>query len=120
MKAILVREFGTPEVLVLGDAPEPSPGPGQVLIRVHACGVNPADTYIRAGGHRRSPKVLPYIPGTDVAGVVEGVGAGVSGTQGGERVYTLGVATGHGGYAGRSCCCRSGLDARACHANGER
>lgn len=94
-----MHRFGGPDVLELQDVPAPSPGPRDVLIRVHAAGVNPADTYIRTGGHRRSPAVLPYIPGTDVAGVVESVGAGVRGVHAGARVYTLGVAAGHGGYA---------------------
>ena len=77
MKAIVVREFGGPEVMKLEDAPEPSPGPGQVTIRVGAVGVNPVDTYIRSGTYARKPN-LPYTPGTDVAGTIEKVGAGVT------------------------------------------
>ena len=49
MKAIVVREFGPPEVMKLEEVPNPSPGPGQVLMRVSAVGVNPVDTYIRSG-----------------------------------------------------------------------
>ena len=55
MKAIVVREFGSPDVMKVENAPEPVPGPGQVTIRVHAAGVNPVDTYIRAGPTRASP-----------------------------------------------------------------
>ena len=74
MKAIVVREFGSPDVMKLEDVPEPVPGPGQVTIRVRAVGVNPVDTYIRAGAYARKPN-LPYTPGTDVGGVVQAVGA---------------------------------------------
>jgi NADPH2:quinone reductase len=95
MKAIVVREFGGPEVMKLEDVPDPAPGPGQVLIRVHAAGVNPVDTYIRAGAYARKP-TLPYTPGSDVAGLVDHVGNGVSAFKVGDRVYTHGVT---GGYA---------------------
>ena len=70
MKAIVVREFGGPEVMKLEDVPVPSPGPGQLLVRVAAVGVNPVDGYIRSGSYARKP-ALPYTPGTDVAGTVE-------------------------------------------------
>jgi NADPH:quinone reductase len=91
MKAIVVREFGPPEVMKLEDVPDPAPGSGQVLIRVKAVGVNPVDTYIRAGAYARKPN-LPYIPGTDLGGIVEAVGAGVSRFTKGDRVYGYGVA----------------------------
>ena len=55
MRAIVVREFGSPDVMKLEDVPEPTPGPEQVTIRVHAVGVNPVDTYIRAGAYARKP-----------------------------------------------------------------
>uniref|UniRef100_H3CCB6 Crystallin, zeta (quinone reductase) n=1 Tax=Tetraodon nigroviridis TaxID=99883 RepID=H3CCB6_TETNG len=74
----------------------PQPGHRQVLIRVHACGVNPVETYIRAGWYPRKP-TLPYTPGTDVAGVVESVGEGVTAVKAGDRVFT--TATVSGGYA---------------------
>ncbi|XP_033961215.1 quinone oxidoreductase [Pseudochaenichthys georgianus] len=96
MRAISVREFGAPSVLRLTELPVPQPGPGQVLIRVHACGVNPVETYIRAGTYPRKPP-LPYTPGTDVAGVVDSVGEGVTAVKAGERVFT--TATESGGYA---------------------
>ena len=76
MKAILVGEFGGPEVLKLKQVPTPQPAAGQVLVRIYAAGVNPYDTYMRAGAYARKPP-LPYTPGSDGAGVVEAVGDGV-------------------------------------------
>ena len=67
MKAIRVHRFGGPEVLQLDELPDPRPGPGQVVVRVRAAGVNPVDTYIRNGKYASLP-TLPYIPGTDAAG----------------------------------------------------
>ena len=64
MKAILVHRFGGPEVLELQEVPTPKPGPGQILVRVHAAGVNPYDTYMRAGTYAIKPP-LPYTPGSD-------------------------------------------------------
>jgi len=106
MKAIVVREFGAAEVMKLEDLPAPSAGPGQVRVAVKAIGVNPVDTYIRSGAYARKPN-LPYTPGTDVAGVVEAVGPGVSGVRKGDRVYTHGTAEGHGGYAEATVCDRA-------------
>ena len=100
MRAIVVREFGPPDVMKLEDVPDPSPGSGQVLIRVHAVGVNPVETYIRAGTYARKPN-LPYTPGSDVGGTIEQVGAGVTAFKPGDRVYTQGAA---GGYAERLVC----------------
>ncbi|KAK6302542.1 hypothetical protein J4Q44_G00268970 [Coregonus suidteri] len=97
MRAIRVSEFGGPSVLKLcSNIPLPNPGQKQVLIRVHACGVNPVETYIRSGTYARKPS-LPYTPGTDVSGVVEAVGDGVQLLQAGDRVFT--TATETGGYA---------------------
>jgi NADPH:quinone reductase len=74
--AVVVSRFGGPEVLTVSDErPVPSVGPGQVLIRVHAVGVNPVDTYIRSGAYARLP-TLPYTPGMDCSGVVAAVGEG--------------------------------------------
>src|SRR5215469_9286667 len=78
MKAIRVREFGGPEVMRLEEVPDLHPGPGQVVVRVKAAGVNPVDTYIRSGMYARLP-ALPYTPGIDAAGLVESVGAPVAG-----------------------------------------
>ena len=93
MKAILVHEFGGPEVLKLEDVPTPKPAAGQVLVRIHAAGVNPYDTYMRAGAYARKPG-LPYTPGSDGAGVVEAVGEGVKKVKQGDRVYTTHTLSG--------------------------
>ena len=98
MKAIVVREFGSPDVMKLENAPEPVPGPGQVTIRVHAAGVNPVDTYIRAGAYARKPN-LPYSPGTDVGGTVHAIGASVMRVKVGDRVYGVGAIGGYGEIA---------------------
>jgi NADPH:quinone reductase len=101
MKAIRVHETGGPEVLKLEDAPDLKPGPGQVVVRVKAAGVNPVDTYIRSGNHAvKSP--LPYTPGMDAAGDVEAIGEGVTRFNVGDRVYTAGTLT--GAYAEQSLC----------------
>ncbi|MGH9475334.1 MAG: NADPH:quinone reductase [Terriglobales bacterium] len=93
MKAIVVSEFGGPEVLRVAEVAKPIPGAGQVLVRVHAAGVNPYDAYMRTGTYAIKPP-LPYTPGGDVAGTVVAVGAGVSGQQEGERVYCAGTVSG--------------------------
>jgi NADPH2:quinone reductase len=86
MKAILVHEFGGPEVLKLEEVPTPRPGAGQILVRIHAAGVNPYETYMRSGTYAIKPP-LPYTPGSDGAGVVEVVGEGVDKFKPGDRVY---------------------------------
>src|SRR5579885_2649251 len=101
MKAIRVSEFGGPEVLRLQEVPDPKPDSGQVLVRVKAAGVNPVDTYIRAGAYARKPN-LPYTPGTDAAGIVEAVGPNVKRFKTGDRVYTSGTIT--GSYAELALC----------------
>jgi NADPH:quinone reductase len=93
MKAILVRQFGGPEVLKLEEAPTPKPAAGQVLVRIHAAGVNPYDTYMRAGTYAVKPP-LPYTPGSDGAGVIEAVGDGVNKVKPGDHVYTAKTVTG--------------------------
>ena len=93
MKAILVREFGAPEVMKVEEVPTPKPGPGQVLVRIRAGGVNPYDTYMRAGIYAIKPP-LPYTPGGDGAGVVESVGDGVKKVKAGDRVYLAHPITG--------------------------
>jgi len=92
VKAIRVHEFGGPEVLRLEEVPVPSPGPGQVLVRLHAIGVNPVETYQRSGSN---PAIkLPWTPGMDASGVVEAVGPGVSRVKPGDRVYTSDTISG--------------------------
>jgi NADPH2:quinone reductase len=93
MKAILVRQFGGPEVLQIAEVDTPKPGPGQVLVRIKAAGVNPADTYMRTGTYAVKP-ALPYTPGFDGAGIVETVGPDVSAWKPGDRVYLTGGVTG--------------------------
>ena len=98
MKAIRVHEFGGPEVLRLEEVPTPRPGNGQALVKMHAIGVNPVDTYIRSGSYPQKP-ALPYTPGNDGAGIVDQIGpSSVAATSGatskhdakfksGDRVY---------------------------------
>jgi len=93
MKAIQVHKFGGPEVLELREVPTPKPGAGEILVRVHAAGVNPYDTYMRNGTYAIKP-ALPYTPGSDAAGTVEAVGDGVKKFKTGERVYTAKTLTG--------------------------
>jgi len=92
MRAIRVEQFGGPEVLVLREVEDPRPGPGQVLIRLRAAGVNPVETYIRQGQYARLPG-LPYIPGSDGAGDVLEVGRDVSHLKVGDRVFVSGAPT---------------------------
>src|ERR1700690_1918905 len=93
MKAIQVHQFGGPEVLALDEITKPTPGPGQVLVRVHAAGVNPYDTYMRNGTYAVKPQ-LPYTPGSDAAGTIEATGEGVKKVKPGDRVYTAVTVTG--------------------------
>jgi len=104
MKAIRVSAFGGPEVLKVEDVPAPKPQAGEVLVRVRAAGVNPYDTYMRAGTYASGNPVLPWTPGSDAAGTVEAVGAGVD-LKPGQRVYTAGTIT--GAYAELALCKRS-------------
>jgi len=101
MKAIRIEEFGGPEVMKVETVPDPKPGPGQVLVRLKAIGVNPVETYIRAGLYPRKP-ALPYTPGADGAGVVERPGQGAFKFQPGDRVYTSGTLS--GSYAELALC----------------
>src|SRR5439155_11036103 len=89
MLAVRVHEFGGPEVLKLERAPRPAPpAEGEMLVRVHAAGVNPIDWKIRAGGGRGRAG-LPYIPGFDVSGMVESVGAKVEKFKAGDAVFAM-------------------------------
>lgn len=93
MKAIVVHEFGGADVLKLEEVPTPKPAAGQVLVRVHAVGVNPYDTYMRAGTYAVKPP-LPYTPGSDGAGVIEEVGPGANKAKPGDRVYVAKTVSG--------------------------
>lgn len=88
MQAVRLHGYGGPEVLVLERAPRPTPGEGQVLIRVQSAGVNPADWKLREGYMRAMrPLTFPAIPGFEASGVVEALGPGVGGFQLGQAVY---------------------------------
>src|SRR5262245_43854074 len=86
MKAIRVREFGPPAVMKMEEISDPQPGPRQIVVEVKAAGINPVDTYIRAGTYAKKP-ALPYTPGFDAAGIVEAVGPEVRRFKAGDRVY---------------------------------
>ncbi|MET7454900.1 NADP-dependent oxidoreductase [Streptomyces sp. NPDC005574] len=94
MRAVRLHEHGGPDVLRYDEVPIPEPGPGEVLVRVHAVGVNPPDWYLRGGltrmpGEAESTVSLPVIPGSDVSGVVEAVAADVEGLAVGDEVFGL-------------------------------
>jgi NADPH:quinone reductase-like Zn-dependent oxidoreductase len=89
MKAVRIHEYGGPEVLKYEDAPKPQAGPAEVLIRVHAAGVNPVDWKVRQGYMQQMMKYeMPMIPGWDVSGVVEAVGAAAARLKPGDEVYS--------------------------------
>jgi len=98
MKAIRVQKAGGPEELELTTVPDPSPGPGQVLVAVKAAGVNPFEVYRREGKYPGSE--FPWAPGVDGAGNVEAVGQGVNTLSAGDRVWFAGALT--GSYAEKS------------------
>jgi NADPH:quinone reductase len=106
MKAIRVSQFGGPEVLKLEEVPDLKPGAAQVVVRMRAIGVNPVETYMRAGTYPRKPS-LPYTPGADGAGTIESIGPSAGGSaaprcQIGDRVYIAGSLS--GAYAEQSLC----------------
>ena len=93
MHAIEVAETGGPEVLTYVEKPQPTPGPGEVLIKAEAIGVNFIDTYFRSGQY---PREVPFVVGTEVCGTVEAVGDDVAALAVGDRVVT---AQADGAYA---------------------
>lgn len=101
MRAIVVNQFGGPEVLEIGEAADPAATAATVLVEVRAAGVNPVDTYIRSGTYAFQPP-LPYTPGMDAAGVVLETGAGVTNVAPGDRVYVAGSLSGT--YAEKTLC----------------
>ncbi|XP_052790958.1 zeta-crystallin-like isoform X2 [Mya arenaria] len=97
MRAVRVAQFGGPEVLKVDtNVPVPAPSDTQVLVEVKAAGVNPVDTYIRSGTYAIKPP-LPFIPGSDVAGIVKDVGSKVTKFKPGDKVYVIKNTS--GGYA---------------------
>src|SRR5712672_1102028 len=83
MKAIQITQAGGPEVMSIREVPTPVPGPGEVLIRVAASGVNFIDLYVREG---RYANPVPFIPGQEASGTIAAVGEGVSSIKEGDRV----------------------------------
>ena len=102
MRAIGFFEFGGPEVLQVMDLPEAQPGPGQVRVRVHAATVNPTDTLLRNGSRAQALQGIqpPHVPGMDVAGVIDAIGAGTQTDLAlGDAVMAMVDNQGsHGGY----------------------
>jgi NADPH2:quinone reductase len=100
MKVIQIGRTGGPDVLDLVELPTPSPGPGEVLVKADAIGVNYFDTMIRTGRYRWMPK-LPFVPGNEMSGHVAAVGAGVTSLKAGQRVFIAGyeIANRGGLYA---------------------
>lgn len=98
MRAVWLREFGGPEALEPGEAPDPVPGPGQVLVEVAFANITFVETQVRAGTGPFRP-VLPVVPGNGVGGVISAVGEGVDPGLAGQRVVTS--TGGSGGYAQR-------------------
>jgi NADPH2:quinone reductase len=96
MKAIQIHQTGGPEVLKLAELPIPEPGPGQVLIRVEATGVNFIEIYFRKGVYKAS---LPLVPGSEAAGTVEELGPGVTGFAAGDAVASVSVLGSYAEYA---------------------
>src|SRR5207248_1629541 len=100
MKAVVVHEYGGPEVLKYEDAPQPEPKEDEILVRVIAAGVNPVDGMIRAGMFAKNSKnAFPMVPGYDIAGIVEKTRAKIEKYKPGDAVYAyIGLNKG-GGYA---------------------
>jgi len=100
MKAIVVHQFGGPEVLKMENVPKPEPKEDEILVKVIAAGVNSFDGGLRSGKWAKIFKIeMPWIPGYDIAGTVEKVGANVTKFKPGDPVYALIALLGGGGYA---------------------
>jgi NADPH:quinone reductase len=109
MKAMVIHQYGPPEVLTYEEVPDPQPRPGEIRIRIHAATVNRVlDVSLRAGRESARAPVLPLIPGVDCAGIIDAVGPGVTRWRSGMRVAAAGVmaleqcAEDGQGYAGLS------------------
>jgi len=100
MKSVRLHQFGGPEVLKHEDAPRPEADEGNVLVRVHAAGVNPVDWKVREGRlNQQREHTLPLIPGSELSGIVAQTGRGVSRVERGDAVYGYLAAIGNGAYA---------------------
>lgn len=101
MKAVQVTQFGSPDVLVMVDLADPTPGPGEITINVSHASVGLIDVYFRQGKFKDVPGLAqpPFIPGLEVAGTVRALGEGVSGYRVGEKVVAMSAGSGTGGYA---------------------
>ncbi len=108
MKAIRIHDYGTPEVLRYEDVPIPEPGPREVLVRIHAAGVNPADRQIRAGLRHRLEKPFALTLGVELSGIVERLGAEVTEFALGDEVYGM-LSSLAGGYAEYAVAAADGL-----------
>src|SRR5438105_1801676 len=89
MRAIVVQRFGGPEVLKCRERPQPTAGSGELLVRIHAAGVNPVDGFTRVGDGFASASDFPFIPGWDLSGVVNSVGHDVTTLRVGDEVYGM-------------------------------
>ncbi len=98
MRAVICKTWGEPRSLAVENVAVPEPGPGQLRLAVHAAGLNFADTLMVAGKYQEKP-AFPFTPGTEAAGEVEAVGAGVKGIKEGDRVMAV---LGHGAFAERA------------------
>lgn len=100
MRGVRFAAYGGPEMLELKDLPLPVPGRGQVRVRVAAAGVNPSDWRLRSGQFKRFVRIrLPFVPGSDVAGIIDAVGVGVTGWQRGDAVFAMLPTKEGGAYA---------------------
>jgi NADPH:quinone reductase-like Zn-dependent oxidoreductase len=99
MKAVRMHRYGGPDVLSYEDAPQPEPAVDELLVRVHAAGINPVDWKIREGHLKGIPHTLPLILGWDVSGVVERIGTGATGFAVGDEIYARPDLTRNGAYA---------------------
>jgi NADPH:quinone reductase-like Zn-dependent oxidoreductase len=100
MKAVLLKSHGGPEMLSLGEAPDPSAGPGEVVVDIHAASINAADYKVRRGGPGRHIR-FPHILGRDFSGVVSALGAGVADLAVGDAVFGVTDQGHEGAYAER-------------------
>jgi NADPH:quinone reductase-like Zn-dependent oxidoreductase len=100
MKAVVIHEYGGPQVLKYEDIPRPEPNDDQLLVRVIAAGVNPVDGMIRSGMFaKEGNRAFPIIPGGDVAGVIEKVGSKITKFKAGDPVFAYVSLDNSGGYA---------------------